>query len=708
MLHRIARSSLHHRRLVVALWVLALVAAVFVGPVLAGRYANSGRLPHTDSQAAYDSLARDFPRQHGDEARIVFADIRRDRPAIDAYLSRVARIEGVISVESPVVSPGGHVAIVPVTTANGDSDHPARTADRIQALARPLRDRGVDVQFSGVWFAKASMPASEVIGVIAAVVVLLLAFGSVIAMGLPIVSALIGVAVSLAGVGVMANVLTTPSFVPQVAAMVGIGVGIDYALFIVTRYRSALHRTGSPEAAVLEAMATSGRAVVFAGFTVMISVLGILLIGVSFLQGLAVGTSIAAAVAVLAAVTLLPALLGFVGFTIDRLNVGRATSNKESRWHRWARFVQRRPTAVALVGLTVLIVAAVPALGLRLGSADASNDPVSSTTHRAYDLIAKGFGPGANGPILVVADTTAPGSAAALPRLVAALRDAPDVLSVSQMRRNPNGTAALATLTPRLAPQDEATKALLLDLRHHVVPDAVADSGLQVHLGGTIASSVDFTDVMADRLAIFIGGVLVLSFLLLMVVFRSILVPLKAVLMNLLSIGAAYGVVVAIFQWGWGAGILGVGKAPIEPWVPMLMFAIVFGLSMDYEVFLLSAVREHYDRTHVNAESVAEGLASTARVITAAALIMVFVFGSFVLSDVHALKLIGFGLAVAVALDASVVRVVLVPATMELLGDANWWFPRWLARVVPRVHVEAETTGETKTPRETELVGADR
>ena len=376
MLHRIARSSFHHRRLVVALWVLALIAAIVVGPALAGSYANSGRLSHTDSQAAYDSLARDFPQQHGDEARIVFADIQRDRPAIDAYLRQVAHVPGVISVESPVVSSGGHVAIVPITTANGDSDHPARTADRIQALAQPLRDQGVDVQFSGGWFTKVSMPASEVVGIVAAIVVLLVAFGSLIAMGLPILTALIGIAVSLAGVGVMANVLTTPSFVPQVAAMVGIGVGIDYALFIVTRYRTALHRTGSPEAAVLEAMATSGRAVVFAGFTVMISVLGMLLIGLSFLQGLAVGTSLAAAVAVLAAITLLPALLGFVGFTIDRLHVGRRTpSGKEGMWHRWARFVQRRPAAVALAGLAVLVVAAVPAFRLRLGSADASNDP---------------------------------------------------------------------------------------------------------------------------------------------------------------------------------------------------------------------------------------------------------------------------------------------------------------------------------------------
>ena len=394
--------------------------------------------------------------------------------------------------------------------------------------------------------------------------------------------------------------------------MIGIGVGIDYTLFIVTRYRAALHRTGSPEAAVMEAMATSGRAVVFAGFTVMISVLGMFLMGLDFLHGLAVGTSLAVVVAVLAAITLLPALLGFVGFTIDRFHVGRqSTSGRETMWHRWARLVQRHPTVIALAGLTVLVIAAVPALQLRLGAADASNDPKSSTTHQAYDLIAEGFGVGANGPILVVADTRAKGSSAALPRLVAALRSTPGVSSVSDATPNAAGSAALATST------DDRTAGrrddhLVHDLRDRVVPGAVAGTGLRVHIGGDAATNIDFTDTISRRLPIFIGSVLALSFLLLLVVFRSLLVPLKAVLMNLLSIGAAYGVVVAIFQWGWGASTLGVSKGPIEAWVPMMLFAIVFGLSMDYEVFLLSAVREHYDRTHDNATAVAEGLASTA------------------------------------------------------------------------------------------------
>ncbi len=689
MLTRLAQTSFRHRRLVVAAWILVFLAAVAGGSALKGDYATSGRLPHTDSQAAYDRLARDFPQRHGDEGRIVFADVRTNRAAIDAYVAKVARTPGVVGVQPLQVSPGGAVGVVAITTANGSGSHPKTIANDVKDLAKPLQAQGVNVQFSGNWFGNTSMPASEIVGVIAAIVVLLIAFGSLIAMGLPILTALVGIGVSLVGVGLIANVFTTPDFAPQVAAMIGIGVGIDYALFIVSRYRAALHRTRSPEAAVAEAMSTSGRAVVFAGITVMISVLGMFLMGLNFLHGLAVGTSIAVAVAVAAAITLLPALLGFVGFNIDRFHVGRRTATDgEGMWHRWARTVQRRPAPVALAGLAVLVFVALPTLSLRLGNADASNDPASSTTHKSYELVAQGFGRGANGPFLVVADTPTATATAALPRLTDALRSTPGVASVTEFRSNPAGSAALATLYPRTGPQDKATEQLVHRLRDRVLPAATSGTGLAAHIGGQTASAVDFADVIGRRLPIFIGAVLALSFLLLLLVFRSVLVPLKAVVMNLLSIGAAYGVIVATFQWGWGGSLLGVSPGPIEPWVPMMLFAIVFGLSMDYEVFLLSAVREHYDRTGDNATAVAEGLASTARVITAAALIMVFVFGSFVVADIRALKLIGLGLAVAVAVDASIVRVVLVPATMELLGDANWWLPRWVDRFMPRVRIE--------------------
>jgi RND superfamily putative drug exporter len=692
MLAALARTCYRHRRIVLVLWLLVFAFGIVFGGALKGESATNGRLPDTDSQAAYDTLEREFPQRHGDEGQIVFADVNQDRAAIDAYLAEVADVKGVIEVEPLRVSEGGQIAVAPITTANGSGSSPVETAKDVKDLAKPLAAEGVDVEFSGGWFAEEGMPASEIVGIIAAIIVLLIAFGSLIAMGLPILTALIGIAISLTGVGILANVFTTPDFAPQVAAMIGLGVGIDYALFIVTRYREALHRTNNPEASVVEAMTTAGRAVVFAGFTVMVSLLGMLLMGLNFLHGLAVGTSFAVVVAVLAAITLLPALLGFVGFTIDKLKVGRRKpKTTQGVWHRWARIVQRRPGWIALIGFVVLIVIALPLFSLRLGSADASNDKDGTTTHEAYNLIAEGFGPGANGPILIVADTAQSGATDELPALIETLRATPGVAMVTDAQPNENGTAAIATLFPTTGPQSETTERLVHQLRDDVVPAATEGTPLVVNLGGQTASSVDFSDVIGDRLPIFIGAVLVLSFLLLMLVFRSVLVPLKAVLMNLLSIGAAYGVIVAAFQWGWGGDILGVSAGPIEAWVPMMLFAIVFGLSMDYEVFLISAIREHYDRNgNDNGQAVADGLESTARVITAAALIMVFVFGSFVVSDVRALKLIGLGLAVAVAIDATIVRIVLVPATMELLGKANWWLPRWLDKILPTINVEGE------------------
>jgi RND superfamily putative drug exporter len=510
-------------------------------------------------------------------------------------------------------------------------------------------------------------------------------------------------------VSLWANVLNTASFTPQVAAMIGIGVGIDYALFILTRYRAALSRGATGEDAIGEAMATAGRAVAFAGCTVVVSLLGMLVMGISFVQGLAVGTSCAVLVAVGAAATLLPAVLAVVGRGVNRLHVGRrrVPAAGTGMWARWARLVQRRPKVVAGVGLAALVLAAAPLFAMRLGFADEGNDPVASTTRRAHDLVVAGFGPGSTGPIAVVMDTSAPGSSAQIPRLLDRLRAEPGVVAVSPAQASPSGRAAIAQLIPATGPQDARTVTLLRHLRTQVVPAATA--GTEARLGGQTAAGIDFAHVIGRRLPWFIGSVLALSFLLLLGVFRSVLVPLKAVLMNLLSIGAAYGVLVMVFQWGWAGGLLGVdGHAPIEPWAPMMLFAIVFGMSMDYEVFLLSAVREAYDRSGDNAEAVVHGLTATARVITAAAAIMVCVFGTFVLSDVRALKLIGLGLAVAVAVDATLVRVVLVPATMELLGDANWWLPRWLDRILPRIRVEGDGERGGDTPKRVPVSAGSR
>ncbi|HKY74861.1 MAG TPA: MMPL family transporter, partial [Acidimicrobiia bacterium] len=620
----------------------------------------------------------------------------RDPSAVGSFLEQASKVEGVGFVQQqPEIAPNGRIATASFTllAEPGEDATTIAAVDKLKELAEPLSDAG-GVAFTNWRFDEMEMPASEAFGILAAIVVLLVAFGSLLAMGLPIITGLLGIIISSFLIAVLAKFMSTPDFTVQVASMIGLGVGIDYALFIVSRYRDALARLRPPEDAVVESITTSGRAVLFAGCTVMISVLGMLLMGLPFLYGMAVGTSIAVALAVAAALTLLPALLGFIGFNINKFSIHRKNKvrTRISLWTRWADFVQRRPIPVAIIGFVVLAAASVPVFGLRLGMADAGNNPEGSTTKTAYDLTAQGFGPGANGRMLIVADTSE-GSPAGLPGMVDALRKVPGVVMVTDFMPAPDGgKAAIATLIASTGPQDEATESLVHHLRNDIVPTAEAGTGLQVHVGGTTAIGMDFASKISERLPIFIGAVLVLSFLLLLMVFRSVVVPLKAVVMNLLSIGAAYGVMVAVFQWGWLGSIVGVSGAPIEAWAPMMLFAIVFGLSMDYEVFLLSSVKEEYDATGDNAHAVATGLAVTARLITAAALIMVLVFGSFVLMDMRAMKLMGLGLAVAVAVDATIVRIVLVPATMELLGNANWWLPRWLDRILPHLAVEGSPT----------------
>jgi RND superfamily putative drug exporter len=695
MLERLASSCFRHPWRVVALWVVALVGVMAASSALAGEFSDDGRLAGTDSQAAYDLYFREFPQLDEDTATVVFhapEGLERGpaHDAVERYLAEVEQIPGVAAVESggERVSVDGTIAFASVDlTEAGES---AVVAVAMEQRAEALDATGVRTEFSGAPFEEFEMPASEVIGLLAAMVILLLAFGSVVAMGLPIATALAGVFASVAGVGLWSALVTTPDFVTSVATMIGLGVGIDYALFIVTRYRAALGRGVHPEAATVEAMGTAGRAVVFAGGTVMISLLGLLLMGLPFLYGLAFGTATAVLVAVLAAVTLLPALLGFVRHRIDRLSVHRRrrSATRETVAHRWSRAVQRRPVVAAVGGAGALLVLAAPVLSMRLAIADDGNDPEGTTTRAAYELLAEGFGPGVNGPLVLVLETPTPAAAQAIPAVATAVAATEGVVFTTPPVRSESGAIAALQVFPTTAPQSEETQELVRTLRSDVLPRAAGDSGLVAHVGGQTASDIDFAEVIGDRLPWFIGAVLLLSFVLLMLVFRSVLVPAKAVVMNLLSIGAAYGVMVAVFQWGWLGDVFGVSAAPIEPWAPMMLFAIVFGLSMDYEVFLLSSVKEEYDRTRDNSRAVVEGLASTARVITAAAAIMVCVFGSFVVADDRALKLIGLGLAVAVLVDATLVRLVLVPATMELLGDRNWWLPRWLQRLLPQLHVE--------------------
>jgi RND superfamily putative drug exporter len=722
MLQRLAAWCYRRRKSVVVLWIVALVAISMLGSSVGSTYSQGFSLKDTESQRATQLLESRFPARAGDEGQVVFAHTGGvDDAAVQARMEQLFRDVEAVPHVTTVVSPysadganqvakGGDIAYATIQFDRTASKIPDSTITEIRHLAHDANGDGIRVDLGGRMFQEqGGLGPAELIGILAAIVILLVAFGSLLAMGLPILVALFGIGIGLGFVELLSHVIATPDFATQLASMIGIGVGIDYALFIVTRYRQGLGEGFAPEHAVVRAIDTAGRAVLFAGCTVVISLLGLFLMGVDFVNGMAVGTSVTVGIVMLASITLLPAILGFAGRTIDRFSVKRDRAPKpreQQFWFRWSRVVQRRPWPAFLVGLLILVVLAIPMFSMRLAFPDAGGNPTSDTTRRAYDLVADGFGPGFNGPLILAAEFPKGSDTSSLDQLVAKLRTTPDVAAVIPATVSPSGDAAVIRVIPSSSPQSARTSDLVDTLRSDVIPSAVQGTDVQVHVGGLTASSIDVSDRLASRLPIFIGAVLVLSFLLLMAVFRSLLVPLKAVVMNLLSIGAAYGVVVAIFEWGWLSGPLGVEQTgPIAPFIPMMMFAILFGLSMDYEVFLLSRIREEYDRTGNNELAVADGLASTARVITAAALIMVTVFGSFVLGDETTIKLFGLGLATAILVDATVVRMILVPATMELLGDRNWWFPRWLDRIVPRFHVEAGPDVDAELARLTEEEG---
>jgi putative drug exporter of the RND superfamily len=727
MLKRLARLCYRRRWRVVAAWLVFLVAVSVFSSAAGGVFRNEFSLAGSESKEASDLLEeRGFDTRAGFSGQIVFQadqgvanpDVQRAMEDLFARVERTVPRSQVVSPYAPEgarqISENGRIAYAEINLADRPDADFQSAADDIKADAEQVKVRGLQVELGGELFIEDELPASEAIGVLLAIIVLLVAFGSVLAAGLPILTALFGIGTGIAIVQLVANGLTMPDFTNQAVAMIGIGVGIDYALLIVTRYRQALRDGHQPEGAVALAADTAGRSVVFAGTTVVIAVLGMLLIQVPAVQGLAVGIALGVLMTMLAAVTLLPAVLGFVGNNIDRLGLPhkkRAEGEvRASFWHRWSRFLQRRPWPAALAGLVILLVLALPVLSMRLAFADNGNRPTSDTTRRAYDLLVEGFGPGFNGPMILAIDT--PGGQADLPtveQLSQRLNDTRDVAFSTPPQLNDAGNAAIIQVFPSTSPQSEETADLVDRLRDDVIPPATQGTDVEVLVGGLTAGATDYSNYTAERLPLFIGLVLLLSFLLLMTVFRSVLVPLKAVIMNLLSIGAAYGVIVAVFQWGWLKDLVGVAEAgPVEAWAPMMLFAIVFGLSMDYEVFLLTRMREEYDRTGNNATAVADGLAATARVITAAALIMILVFSAFILGDDRAIKLFGFGLAVAVFLDATIVRLILVPATMEILGDRNWWIPKWLDRILPRVQVEpaADLDAELRQLEEEEAARA--
>ncbi len=696
-LARLGAWCFRRRRRVLAGWIAALAVTLGLLAPLAGEFRADFLTPGSDSAAADRVLREHFPGRSTDTIDVVW---RADRGAlspavrerVDRLVASAERLPLVGAGTAPEVSPDGRTAIVRLQLDNdGDRDIPMQTAVRLVALAERASHDGLRVALAGwaVGQAQESEVSPEAVGFAIAALVLLMTFGSLLAAGLPLVTALFGLGIGTTLVGTLAALMDVPEFAPAVAAMMAIGVGIDYALLVITRYRAALARGLDPQAAVAESISTAGRSVLLAALIVVVSLLGLFAMRLPFLNGVAISSSLAVLVAALAAVTLLPALLGFAGRRIDRLRVpgarGAGARRRPSRWVAYSRAIQRRPWTAALAGAAVIAVLTVPLTDFRLGFPDAGNDPAGTTTREAYDLVARGFGPGASGPLLLTAQP-APGgdTRRALTLLRERVAADPAVQSAGRPRLSRDGGAAILFATPRSSPQDAATARLVDRLRERVVPSVERSTGMTVHVGGMTAGTIDQSEYTLDRLPLFIGAVVTLSFLLLLVAFRSLPVALKAGVLNLLSIGAAYGVVALVAGGGWAGGLVGIDTpTPVPPFIPVFMFAILFGLSMDYEVFLLSRIREEYLRHGDNAQAVVDGLARTARVITAAAAIMIAVFSSFALAGDVVIKLMGIGLSTAILVDATIVRMVLVPSIMQLLGRANWWLPGWIERLLP-------------------------
>jgi RND superfamily putative drug exporter len=614
----------------------------------------------------------------------------------------------VTSVEDPyatkgAITPDGRTLVARVyLDVINPNDMPKEDTEKLLAAAEAAERDGLNVALGGraVQTAEANQSGSEMIGLLAAAVILLIMFGSVVAAGLPLAMALGGLAVSSSLVGLAAAAVGVPSFAPVIGMVLGIALGIDYALLMVTRFREWRAVGLDPEAATVATLDTAGRSVLVAGGTVMVSMLGLFAVGLPVMNGTAVVTMVATLVVMVAAITLFPALLGYLGRRIDRLRVplGRRRPTQISAdghlvpaagWVRWSRLVRRHRVLATVASVALLLVLAAPFLGVHFGLPDEGNDPKNMSSRQAYDMLAEGFGPGANGPLLVVADMSHADGDAAVQRLRAELGNTAGVAAVSPPRVNPAGDTALITVVPSTGPQEAATEDLVQTLRDDVIPAVTKGTGAEVHVGGATAANIDINASVADRLALLIGGVVVVSMLLLLVAFRSVVIAVTAAVMNLLSVGAAYGVVAFFLEGGWAGKLIGIDTAtPLAAFVPVIMFALLFGLSMDYEVFLISRVREAWVRTRNNSQSITTGLASTGRVITAAAAIMIVVFASLIPSDQVFIKISGVGMVAAILVDATIIRMLLVPAVMHLLGRGNWWLPRSVARRLPHLHVE--------------------
>jgi RND superfamily putative drug exporter len=702
----LAHWSIAHRRLVIAGWTVLLVCSIALTGTLKSAFVNDLTLPNTDAQRASTLLQEQFPAVAGDSDQIVFHATRKTlavpaiRNKVTVTLNAVSRLPHVARVSSPYSTAGAisHDRTIGFATVHFDERGDALPADavkRVISVAESAGSQRLQVALGGNAIEQSQKPTLGVataVGILAAMVVLYLCFGSFLAMALPILAALLGVGTASGLIAALTHVLNTPSFASQLALLIGLGVGVDYALFLVTRYRDAYRENGGDVNAAIElAMNTAGRSIAFAGTTVVIAVLGLFVVGVPFLYGVALATSLTVLLVLAASLTLLPASLSLAGRRIGRRRAGGGPDGRTGAWARWVWLLQRRPALAALASTALLLALAAPALDLRLAASDASDDSASTTTHRAYELLSRGFGPGFNGPLALAVRLPATGAASALDRLRAAARHAPGVASVGTAAVNATRTTAAISVFPTTAPDSAQTYSLVARLRATVIPPVARATGSTVYIGGFTASQVDFAHVLTAKLPLFIGVVILLSALLLLIVFRSLLIPLQAAAMNLLSIGAAFGVVQAIFERGWGANLLGISRSPIQAFLPVIAFAIVFGLSMDYEVFLVSRIHEEWTHGASPATAIRNGLLRTGRVVTAAAAVMIAVFGAFALSNNHILQLFGLTLAVAVFLDAIVIRSILLPAVLHLFGRATWAFPAWADRHLPRLAIEPPT-----------------
>ena len=714
MLESWARLLVRRKRTVLALGFVILVLLAVTSLRFGGDFSDNFRIPGSEAQRAFDLLEERFQREAGSDARLVWVVDEGDvlaasvRAPLEQLLRDASSLDGVLFVSNPYESPGAisadqRSAFATIRFDGRPSNAPQASVAALVALVEDVREPGLRIEAGGeviADFESEGLGKAELIGLAAAAIVLLVAFGSIVAMGLPLVTALLGLGVGFLLIRFAAIPLDISSFAPSFAAMLGIGVGIDYALFVTTRFREGLAAGWTVERSVIVAMTTAGRSVAFAGVVVVVALLGLYAIGIPFVANLGLSAAIVVLVAVVIALTILPALLLLIGHNIDRWSVpifrgspGAASSDPATAgfWFRFSTLVQRHAVIFFVLGTGVLLVLSVPLLSAELGTSDEGNNPESFASRRAYDLLVEGFGPGFNGPFILVVEDDQPLDGAALARLAKAVSVDPNVAAVLPPSLNSAGDTAVITVIPGTSPQDGATRALVSRLRSDTIPAALSriQGSPAVFVAGSTAAFVDVAERIEDRLALFFLIVVGFAMVLLLVAFRSVTLPIKAALLNLLAISASMGVVIAIFQWGWGRELIGLDQTgPIESFLPMFMFAILFGLSMDYEVFLLSRIRERYLENGDPSEAVAHGISTSARVITAAAAILVTVFGSFVFGDERVLKEFGLGLAFAIFIDATLVRLVLVPAVMQLMGRASWWMPAWLDRLLPSISVD--------------------